>query len=165
MYRRALRRQLVPRPLAPRRPIGVAPIWHTHSQRQLASFALKVLARVGITSAVGGGFIYTIDQATLGVRDQLSKLKDFANGAFDLAGDFFKGMGADKGSGDGGSDGGSSSQNSNSAGGDGGGSGDTATAVGATAAAVGLLKEEDDDFSKDPFEEEDDELVLEADDE
>lgn len=101
--------------------------------------ATKIPVYIGGTVAAGGSYVaYKVEQASSWGSEQLHSLKDFADGVFDSTGDFLKGMKSDGTRGDGGS--GSGSEGSGSPGG-----GDAATAVGATAAAVALSDDEDED--------------------
>ncbi|EAZ63527.2 mitochondrial dynamin-like GTPase [Scheffersomyces stipitis CBS 6054] len=114
----------------------------------------RIPAYVGGTLAAGGSYVaYKVEQASTYTQDQLSSIKDFTQGVFDTAGDFFKGMGG-KSSESGGSSGGSGSP---------GGSNDTTTAVGATAAALGLTSEDEneseDDENDDLAQDEDEETL------
>ncbi|KAI5955183.1 MGM1 [Candida jiufengensis] len=119
--------------------------------------ATKLPAYIGGTMAAGGTYVaYKVEQASSYTQDKLNAFKDFTDGIFDGTGEFFKGMkGSENASGSG-------------SGGDGGGSGDNATtALGATAAAVGLTSDDDEDtvVDDDEEEEEDMETLIEEEDE
>lgn len=104
--------------------------------------ASKVPVYIGSTFAAGGSYVaYKVEQASSYTSDKLSSIKDFTDGLFNKATDIFKGNAGSSSSG--------GSQ----------GDGDTATAVGATAAAVGISSDEVDEN-----EEEDEEETLVDDD-
>lgn len=110
--------------------------------------ATKVPAYIGGTVAAGGSYVaYKVEQASNYTQDRLAAIKDFSSGVYDKTSEFFSGW---------------SSQGSNGllANPDGSG-GDTATAMGATAAAVGLSADEDEEETE---EEDDEETLVEEDD-
>lgn len=123
--------------------------------------ATRLPAYLGGGLAAGGTYIaYKVEQASSYTQDQLSRFKDFTDGVFDKTGEFFKSMsGADSVNGSGGGNGGGSGGGSGSGGGD-----NSATAIGATAAAVGLTSDDEDDTAA---EEDDDDMetLIEEDDE
>lgn len=116
--------------------------------------AAKIPAYIGGTVAAGGTYVaYKVDQASTYTSDQISAFKDFASGVYDKTSGFF--LSGDSGAG--GSSNGSGS----------GGSGDNVTAVGATAAAVGLTSDEslDREVADNDDDEDDEETLVEDDDE
>lgn len=114
--------------------------------------AAKIPAYIGGTMAAGGSYVaYKMEQASSYTSDRLNSIKDYTADFFDRTGDFFKQMKGD------GSEGGSS-------GGDGGPGGDNTTALGATAAAMGLSSEDETDVdSGTEDDEEDDETLIDQD--
>ena len=102
--------------------------------------------------AAGGSYVaYKMEQASSYTSDRLNSIKDYTADFFDRTGDFFKQMKGD------GSEAGSS-------GGDGGPGGDNTTALGATAAAMGLSSEDETDVeSGTEDDEEDDETLIDQD--
>lgn len=92
--------------------------------------ATKVPAYIGGLVAAGGTYVaYKVEQASSYTQDKLSALKDFSSGVFDKTSEFFSGWSSH---GDGGLLGGPQPLGE-----------DTATVVGATAAAVGLSAEDE----------------------
>lgn len=126
---------------------------------KMATRIVKLPVYIGGTVAAGGSYVaYKVDQASTYTQDKLSTIKDFTDGIFGKLKGFGEGMTE---GGDGGAGG---------SGGGGGGEGDTATALGATAAAVGLTGEDDkhggeDDEEEVDEEEDDDETLIEDDEE
>ncbi|KAI3403181.2 MGM1 [Candida oxycetoniae] len=117
--------------------------------------ATKIPAYIGGTMAAGGTYIaYKVEQASTYTQDKLSAFKDFTDGVFDKTGDFFKSMTGNSGTGNDGGAGGAEG-GAGGAGGGGGGENDAATALGATAAAVGLTVDDDDDADETAVEDED----------
>lgn len=134
--------------LMPRRHLGFV---------KILAKATRVPAYIGGTMAAGGTYVaYKVEQASSYTQDKLSAIKDFSSGVFDKTSEYFSGWGSGGHSG---------------LAGDPGPSGeDTATVMGATAAAVGLSAEDDgenDDEKNeknDDEEEEDDETLVDDDD-
>ena len=101
--------------------------------------------------AAGGTYVaYKVEQASTYTQDKLSAIKDFSSGVFDKTSEFFSGWGSNGGSGLTTDPSGPSGE-------------DTATVMGATAAAVGLSAE-DDDGNDDENDDEDEETLVEDDD-
>ncbi|EDK39956.2 hypothetical protein PGUG_04054 [Meyerozyma guilliermondii ATCC 6260] len=113
--------------------------------------ATRVPAYIGGTMAAGGTYVaYKVEQASTYTQDKLSAIKDFSSGVFDKTSEFFSGWGSNGGSGSTTDPSGPSGE-------------DTATVMGATAAAVGLSAE-DDDGNDDENDDEDEETLVEDDD-
>lgn len=106
--------------------------------------AAKIPGYIGGTVALGGTFVaYKVEQASNYTNEKLSSIKDFTADLFDKTGQFFK-RGDGLGEGSGGTNGGD------------GGSNDSAT-LGATAAALGLSAEENDENTLEPNDDDDEE--------
>ena len=122
--------------------------------------ATKLPVYIGGTMAAGGTYVaYKVEQASTYTQDKLSAIKDFTDGVFDKTGEFFKSM---KSSMDGDGSGGSGGSGGNGGNGGNGGENDAATAIGATAAAVGLTADDDDDDADDTTVGEEDEDDMET---
>lgn len=145
-------------PLTPR----VVPHYAFTQQRHVVGFfgkaATRAAAAAGGVTGLGTFAAYQLDKLNNKVSSGFNWFGDKADQVSEYAKEFMKGFNTEgsEGTGDGGD------------GGDGGGSGgDTATAMGATAAAVSLANDED-ELSKDPFaepEDDDEETLIEDDEE